>query len=121
MRSLEEASRRYITARISQKQRVALYNESVADLESIINEADKVKIKKMMNEGKTEKLAKINTVKTEREMFLTVRYVMKSGAKYKPRKVDGKVYIRTQKEYKIMPNEKLKIDMVLNFRHQAIL
>ena len=58
MRSLEEACRRYITARISPKQResVALYNESIADLESIINEADRVKIKKVMNEDKTEKL-----------------------------------------------------------------
>ena len=37
MRSLEEASRRYIMTRISPKQResVALYNESIADLESI--------------------------------------------------------------------------------------
>ena len=71
MRSLEEASRRYIMARISPKQResVALYNESIADLESIINEADRVKIKKIMNDDKTEKLIKINAVKTEREKF----------------------------------------------------
>ena len=103
MRSLEEASRRYIMARISSKQResVVLNNESIADLESIVNKADKIKIKKLMNGDKTEKLIKINTVKTEREKFLTVRYVMKSGAKYEPRKVDGTVYIRTQKEYKI--------------------
>ena len=57
-------------------------------------------------------MIKINTVKTEREKFLTVRYVMKSRAKYEPRKVDGTVYIRTQKEYRIMPNELLKIDMI---------
>ena len=113
MRSLEEASRRYIAARISPKQResVALYNKSIIDLESIINEADKIKIKKLLNEDKTEKLIKINAVKTEREKFLTVRYVMKSGAKNEPRKVDGIVYIRTQKEFKIMPNEMLKIEM----------
>ena len=58
-------------ARISPKQResVALYNKSIADLESIINEADRVKIKKIMNDDKTEKLIKINAVKTEREKF----------------------------------------------------
>ena len=56
-------------------------------MESIINEADRIKIKKLMNKDKTEKLIKINTVKTEREKFLTVRYVMKSGVKYEPRKV----------------------------------
>ena len=57
-----------------------------------------------MNEDKTEKLIKINTVKTERGKFLTVHYVMKSGAKYEPRKVDGRVYdyVTTQKEYKIV-------------------
>ena len=88
----------------------------IIDLESIINEADKIKIKKLLNEDKTEKLIKINTVKTEREKFLTVRYVMKSGAKYEPRKVDGTVYIRTQKEHKIMPNELLKIDMGVKFQ-----
>ena len=69
-----------------------------------------------MNEDKTEKLIKINAEKIEREKFLTVCYVMKSGAKYEPRKVDGKVYIRTQKEYKIMPNEMLKIDMGVKFQ-----
>ena len=69
-----------------------------------------------MNEDKIEKLIKINAVKTEGEKFLTVCYVMKSGAKYKPRKVDGRVYIRIQKEYKIMPNEVLKIDMGVKFQ-----
>ena len=69
-----------------------------------------------MNEDKSEKLIKINAVKTEREKLLTVRYVMKSGARYEPRKADGSVYIRTQKEYKIMPNEMLKIDMCVKFQ-----
>ena len=69
-----------------------------------------------MNEDKTKKLIRINAVKTEREKFLTVRYVMKSGAKYEPRKVDGTVDIRTQKEYKIMPNEVLKVDMGVKFQ-----
>ena len=41
---------------------------------------------------------------------------MKSKAKYGPRKVDGTVYVRTQKEYKIMPNEMLKIDMSIKFQ-----
>ena len=38
---------KYITARISPKQResVTLYNESIADSENIINEADRLKIK----------------------------------------------------------------------------
>ena len=69
-----------------------------------------------MNEDKTKKLIRINAVKTEREKLLTVRYVMKSGAKYEPRKVDGTVDIRTQKEYKIMPNEVLKVDMGVKFQ-----
>ena len=45
-----------------------------------------------------------------------MRYVMKCGAKNEPRKVDGIVYIRTQGEYKIMPNEVLKIDMGVKFQ-----
>ena len=75
-----------------------------------------MKIKKLAKEDKTEKLVKINAVKIEREKFLTVYYVMKSGAKYEPRKIDGIVYIRTQKEHKIMPNELLKIDMGVKFQ-----
>ena len=65
MRSLEEVSKRYILARVSPKQRdlVALYNKSIAELESMINEADRHKIKRLMNEDKTEKWIKINAVK----------------------------------------------------------
>ena len=40
-----------------------LYNKSIAELESMINEADRHKIKRLMNEDKTEKLIKINAVK----------------------------------------------------------
>ena len=41
MTSLEKASRRYILARVSPKQRdsEALYNKMIAELESIIHEA----------------------------------------------------------------------------------
>ena len=69
MRLVEEAIRRCILARVSLKQRnlVALYNESIAELDSIINEADRHKTKKIMNEDKKENLIKINAVKIERE------------------------------------------------------
>ena len=96
MTSLEKASRRYILARVSPKQRdsEALYNKMIAELESIIHEANRHKIKKIMHTDKAEKLIKINAVKIEREKYLTVRYILKSDAKYEPRKVDG------QKKYK---------------------
>ena len=69
-------------ARISLKQweSVALYNKSIADLESIINEADRVKIKKIMNDDKRKADKDKRSKNREREKFLTVRYVMKSGS-----------------------------------------
>ena len=50
MRSLEEASRRYIVAKTNPQHRasVALYNESIGDLESMLHAADKIEIKKKM-------------------------------------------------------------------------
>ena len=44
---------------------------------------------------------------------------MKSGAKHEPRKVNGIVYIRTQNEYKTMPNEMLKIDIGVKFQRES--
>ena len=46
-----------------------LYNKSIAELESMINEADRHKIKRLMNEDKTEKLIKINAVKQKERNF----------------------------------------------------
>ena len=98
------------------RESVALYNESIVDLDSMLQEADKVEIKKLMTKDKIGKLTSVNAVKFDRGTILTVRYVMKCGAKNEPRKVDGIVYIRTQREYKIMPNEVLKIDMGVKFQ-----
>ena len=46
-----------------------LYNKSIAELESMINEADRHKIKRLMNEDKTEKWIKINAVKQKERNF----------------------------------------------------